>query len=55
MKVDYSAYEGREVQGIPDKVLIRGEVVVDDQKHVGSVKHGKFITREPGSARSLDG
>ena len=55
MKVDYSAYEGRTVKGIPDKVLIRGTVVVDDQKHVGSTKHGKFITREPGSARTLDG
>jgi len=52
MKVDYSAYEGREVMGVPDKVLLRGDVIVDDQKYVGNVKQGKFVRREPGTARS---
>ena len=55
MKVDYSAYEGREVTGIPDKVLLRGKVIVDDQKHVGSIKEGAFVKREPGSARTPEG
>ena len=52
MKVDYSAYEGREVTGIPDKVLLRGEVIVDDQNYVGNIKQGSFVKREPGSART---
>ncbi len=55
MKVDYSAYEGREVQGVPDKVLLRGEVIVDDQQYVGKVGQGRFTRREPGTARTPDG
>jgi dihydropyrimidinase len=55
MKVDYSAYEGREVTGIPDKVLLRGEVIVDDQQYVGNIKQGSFVKREPGSARTPEG
>jgi dihydropyrimidinase len=55
MKVDYSAYEGREVTGIADKVLLRGKVIVDDQKYVGNIKQGSFVKREPGSARTPEG
>ncbi len=55
MKVDYSAYEGREVTGIPDKVLLRGDIIVDDQKYVGNIKQGSFVKREPGSARTPEG
>ena len=47
MKADYSAYEGREVTGIPDTVLVRGKVQVRDAKFVGSARHGAFIRREP--------
>jgi dihydropyrimidinase len=52
MKVDYNAYEGIEVTGIPDSVLLRGKVVVKNQSHVGSVKDGTFVPREAGSARA---
>ena len=55
MKVDYSAYEGREVTGIPDKVLLRGDIIVDDQNYVGNIKQGSFVKREPGSARTPEG
>ncbi len=55
MRVDYSAYEGREVKGIPDKVLLRGQVIVDDQNYVGNAKGGQFVKREAGSARSPEG
>jgi dihydropyrimidinase len=55
MKVDYSAYEGTEVTGIPDTVLLRGKVIVKDQKHVGSAKDGTFVKRQPGTARTPDG
>ncbi|MGH9391821.1 MAG: amidohydrolase family protein, partial [Vicinamibacteria bacterium] len=55
MKVDYSAYEGTEVTGVPDTVLLRGKVVVRDQNHVGSVTDGAFVRREPGTARTPDG
>ncbi len=55
MKVDYSVYEGREVTGMPDKVLLRGDVIVDDQNYVGNIKQGSFVKREPGSARTPEG
>ena len=55
MKVDYNAYEGIEVTGIPDTVLLRGKVVVRDQKHVGATTDGSFVRRESGTARSPDG
>ena len=53
MKVDYNPYEGREVTGVPTKVLLRGQVVVEDQKFIGKVGQGKFIAREPGTARTI--
>jgi len=53
MNVDYNPYEGREVTGLPQQVLLRGQVVVKDQKFVGKVGQGKFIAREPGTARTL--
>jgi dihydropyrimidinase len=52
MKVDYNAYEGMEVTGISDTVLLRGKVVVKNQAHVGTVKDGTFVPREAGTART---
>jgi dihydropyrimidinase len=46
MDVDYSCYEGREVQGGSDIVLSRGRIVVDNGQWLGSAGHGKFLRRE---------
>jgi dihydropyrimidinase len=44
MRVDYSAYEGFEVQGYPETVLSRGRVIVEKGK--GNIKGGgRFIKR----------
>lgn len=45
MDVDYSCYEGREVQGIAQTVLSRGTVVVRDREWVGPKGHGRFVKR----------
>ncbi len=45
MDVDYSCYEGREVQGGSDVVLSRGTVVVRDGGWVGPAGHGRFVKR----------
>jgi dihydropyrimidinase len=45
MDVDYSCYEGREVQGGSDVVMSRGTVVVRDGEWVGPAGHGKFVKR----------
>ena len=46
MDVDYSCYEGREVQGASDIVLSRGTVIVRDGKFTGTKGHGRFVKRD---------
>ena len=45
MDVDYSCYEGREVQGGSDIVMSRGSVIVRDGEFTGKKGAGKFIKR----------
>lgn len=45
MNMDYSAWEGFEVDGHVDTVLSRGKVVVDDGAYVGAKGDGRFIKR----------
>ena len=45
MNVDYSVYEGRELPGTVDTVLLRGNVVVRDHRFVGRVGMGEFVPR----------
>jgi dihydropyrimidinase len=47
MNVDYSAYEGWEIEGRPSVVTVRGEVQVRDGEFVGTMGHGQLLTREP--------
>jgi dihydropyrimidinase len=45
MAVDYSIFEGFEVQGASDVVMSRGTVVVRDGTWVGPAGHGRFLRR----------
>jgi dihydropyrimidinase len=45
MNMDYSAWEGFEVDGHVDTVLSRGAVVVDGGEYVGTKGHGQFVKR----------
>ncbi len=45
MNMDYSAYEGFEVDGKVDTVLSRGTVVVENDTFVGRKGHGQFLKR----------
>ncbi len=45
MDVDYSCYEGRQVQGGSDVVLSRGSVIVRDGQFTGRKGHGRFVKR----------
>ena len=45
MNVDYSCYEGREIQGASDVVMSRGMVVVRDGEFTGRTGHGRFVKR----------
>jgi dihydropyrimidinase len=45
MNVDYSAYEGRKVQGTVETVLSRGHVVVEAGEFKGKAGAGQFLKR----------
>jgi dihydropyrimidinase len=45
MNVDYSAYEGRKVQGVVETVLARGRVVVEGGEFKGKAGNGQFLKR----------
>jgi dihydropyrimidinase len=45
MNMDYSAYEGFEIDGHVDTVLSRGRVVIDDNTYLGAKGDGRYIKR----------
>ena len=45
MRVDYSMFEGIRVKGMPDVVLSRGRVIVEDDQFLGRPGAGEFLRR----------
>jgi dihydropyrimidinase len=45
-RVDYTPYEGMPVQGVPDTVLLRGQVIVEGGQYVGGKGGGQFLARK---------
>lgn len=45
MNMDYSAYEGFEVDGHVDLVISRGSVVVENDTFTGRAGHGRYVPR----------
>jgi dihydropyrimidinase len=45
MRVDFSCYEGFEVQGVPETVLSRGKVVIENEQYVGRKGDGSYLKR----------
>lgn len=50
MATDYSAFEGREVKGRAEMVMVRGKVMVRNGEWVGEQGWGSFLHREPGAS-----
>lgn len=46
MNMDYSAYEGFEIDGHVDTVMSRGRVIVDSGSYSGTAGHGRFVRRD---------
>jgi dihydropyrimidinase len=44
-KSDYSLYEGTQVTGAPDVVLLRGNVLVENDELVATPGIGQFVKR----------
>jgi len=45
MNMDYSAWEGFEIDGHVDVVLSRGTVIVDETGYIGAKGHGRYVKR----------
>jgi dihydropyrimidinase len=45
MNMDYSAWEGYEIDGHVDTVISRGKVIVDDNAYLGTKGDGKYFKR----------
>ena len=45
MNMDYSAWEGYEIDGHVDTVLSRGKVIVDDDQYLGTKGDGRYVKR----------
>jgi len=46
MDVDYSAYEGMEVDGKVEMVMLRGKVIIDNDEYVGDKSDGRYLPRD---------
>jgi dihydropyrimidinase len=47
-RTDYNLFEGWELVGMPEKVFLRGQMIVDGERWLGRAGAGKFINRGPG-------
>ncbi len=45
-RTDYNLYEGWELTGYPEKVFLRGRLIVDGERWLGEVGRGQFLTRQ---------
>jgi dihydropyrimidinase len=46
MDVDYSAYEGKQVQGRVETVMLRGKIIIADDEYLGQMGDGQYLPRE---------
>lgn len=46
-RTDYNLYEGWRLKGFPEKVMLRGQIIVDGNTWYGKKGQGKFIRRKP--------
>lgn len=47
-RTDYNLYEGWELVGYPEKVFLRGKLIVDGEKWLGKAGGGQFLKRGEG-------
>jgi dihydropyrimidinase len=46
-RTDYNLFEGWELVGYPEKVFLRGQLIVDDDRWLGSAGMGCYLKRQP--------
>ena len=47
-RTDYNLYEDWELVGYPEKVFLRGELIIDDEQWLGKRGMGQFLKRDEG-------
>lgn len=48
-RTDYNLFEGWHLTGYPEKVFLRGKLIVDHERWLGQAGQGKFLHRQPGA------
>jgi len=48
-RTDYNLYEGWELVGYPEKVFLRGQLIVEGERWLGRPGMGRFVHRTPGA------
>jgi dihydropyrimidinase len=48
-RTDYNLFEGWELVGFPEKVFLRGQLIVDGELWLGKPGMGQFLLRQPGA------
>lgn len=48
-RTDYNLYEGWELVGFPETVILRGRPIVEKEQWLGSPGSGRFLPRQPGA------
>jgi dihydropyrimidinase len=48
-RTDHNLYEGWELTGFPEKVFLRGHLIVDGERWLGKAGTGRFLRRTPGA------
>ncbi len=48
-RTDYNLYEGWDLVGMPEKVFLRGQLIVDGDEWKGKAGDGRFLKREQGA------
>jgi dihydropyrimidinase len=49
-RTDYNLFEGWELTGYPEKVFLRGRLIVDGETWLGGAGQGRFLARQAGAA-----
>jgi len=49
-RTDYNLFEGWKLKGYPQKVFLRGNLIVDDEQWYGQAGSGQFLFRSPAHA-----
>ncbi len=53
MNTDYSPYQGSQITGTIDTVIMRGKIIVKNQQFIGALGYGKFLKRNKNSMHLL--